>query len=35
MDKNMLWALFTMFSVILGAITALGVLGYLVSELIF
>ena len=35
MDKNMLWALFTMFSVILGAITVLGVLGYLVSELIF
>jgi len=35
MDKNMLWALFTMFSVILGGITVLGFLGYLVSELIF
>ena len=35
MDENMLWALFTMFSVILGAITVLGFLGYLVSELIF
>ena len=35
MEQNMFWMIFNMFSVLILVITVLGILGYLVSELIF